>query len=90
MRYDHNAASYELIFCQSTEAYSQEQINTQTHQFLMSLFALMDDSGIHEALYSIILQYMGHERVCNSSPATFYQNARFLRAFNSFHPLRVC
>ena len=30
---------------------------------------------------------MGHERVCNSSPATFYQNARFLRAFNRFHPL---
>lgn len=87
MRYDHEAKIQELIFTQSADAYEQTQINTQTHQFLMSLFALMDDSGIHEALYSIIVQYMGHERVCNSSPATFYQNARFLRAFNRFHPL---
>lgn len=53
----------------------------------MGLLPLMDDKGIPEVLSSIIVQYMGHERVCDLSPSTFYQNAIFLRAFNRFYPL---
>ena len=87
MRYGHEAKIQELIFTQSADAHEQKRINTETHQFLMGLLPLMDDTDIPEALYSIIVQYMGHERVCASNPTTFYQNAKFLRAFNRFFPL---